>query len=39
MKKQLIIASAALMFGTFACKKNETTPPPTKSRDRNKSFN
>ena len=27
MKKQLIIASAALMFGTFACKKNETTPP------------
>jgi hypothetical protein len=27
MKKQLIIASAALMLGTFACKKNETTPP------------
>jgi hypothetical protein len=27
MKKQLIIASAALMLGTFGCQKNETTPP------------
>ncbi len=27
MKKQLIIASAALLLGTFACKKNETSPP------------
>ena len=27
MKKQLIIASAALLLGTIACKKNETTPP------------
>jgi hypothetical protein len=39
MKKQLIIASAALMLGTFACKKNETTPPPTKSRVRGNSIN
>lgn len=35
MKKQLMIASVALLLGTFACKKNETTPPPTKSRFRN----
>ena len=27
MKKHLIIASAALLLGTFACKKNETTLP------------
>lgn len=27
MKKQLIIASAALILGAFSCKKNETTPP------------
>ncbi len=26
MKKQLIIASAALLLGSFACKKNETSP-------------
>jgi hypothetical protein len=26
MKNQLMIASAALLLGTFACKKNETTP-------------
>ncbi len=37
MKKQLIVASAALLLGTFACKKNETSPPPTKSRVRSKS--
>lgn len=39
MKKQLIVASAALLLGTFACKKNETSPPPTKSRVRGKSTN
>jgi hypothetical protein len=27
MKNQLIIASAALLLGTFACKKNETSSP------------
>lgn len=27
MKKQLMIASAILLLGTFACKKNETPPP------------
>lgn len=30
MKKQLIVASAALILGTFACNKHETTPPPYK---------
>lgn len=27
MKKQLIVTTAALLFGAVACKKNETTPP------------
>ncbi len=30
MKKQLIVASAALLLGTFACKKKETNRRPCK---------
>ena len=33
MKKELIIASFALLLGSAACKKNETTSPPYKIKD------
>jgi hypothetical protein len=39
MKKQLIIASAALLLGTFACKKNETSPLQNQGLETNQPTN